>query len=147
MVIVDFAGTYGKELAGVLGFDEERLRGDLRDYYGTAMFNGFPMAMMELEEAERASGDELRAMARGAGLDPADYEISPGRSSSGYVSPSYAPSVGVSVTAYSETIGPAATQFFGASGASSSEGFFAHYGKMLRDRALRDEEPSIGDNG
>lgn len=30
--------------------DYDKLRGDLRDYYGTAMFNGNPMAMMELEE-------------------------------------------------------------------------------------------------
>ena len=35
-------------------FDIERLREDLKDYYGTAMFNGFPMAMMEVDKVSRA---------------------------------------------------------------------------------------------
>ena len=131
--------------------DEERLRADLRDYYGTAMFNGNPMAMMELEEVERASGDDLRYWAREAGIDSARYGHSPqsdyhpgtgSMPSSGFGSPS----VGVSVATRSEAIGPAATRFFETSGTNSSEGFFSHYGRMLRDKALHDEEPSIGDN-
>ena len=39
--------------------DTERLRRDLEDDYGTAMSSGFPMAMMEMSEVERASDREL----------------------------------------------------------------------------------------
>lgn len=41
----------------------ELLRKDLKDYYGTAMFGGSPMAMMELSEVERASEKELIRLA------------------------------------------------------------------------------------
>ena len=44
--------------------DTERLRRDLEDDYGTAMSSGFPMAMMEMSEVERASDRELIEMAQ-----------------------------------------------------------------------------------
>lgn len=44
--------------------DNERLRREVEDYYGTAMFNGFPMAMMDLEKTRRASDEELVQIAR-----------------------------------------------------------------------------------
>ena len=54
--------------------DCERIRMDLIDYYGTAMVNGFPTAVMELSQAECATDDELEDFARMAGLDLDDYE-------------------------------------------------------------------------
>ncbi len=55
----------------------DKLRGDLRDYYGTAMFNGNPMAMMELEEVERASNADLERIARNNNFDLSKYDDSP----------------------------------------------------------------------
>lgn len=54
-------------------FDIERLREDLKDYYGTAMFNGFPMAMMEVDKVSRASDEELLRMAEKNGMDLKRY--------------------------------------------------------------------------
>ncbi|MBQ3106131.1 MAG: hypothetical protein IJC51_01455 [Eggerthellaceae bacterium] len=113
----------------------ERLRSDLNDYFGTAMFNGNPMAMMELEEAQRASDDELRELARRHGIDPKPYYDSPGGASprdSGFHAS------GVSASIRTESIGPGATRFFERS-AQHDTGFFANHGRSLRDRALRDE--------
>lgn len=46
----------------------EDLRKELKDYYGTAMFNGNPMAVMELSQVDTASDAELERLARQAGL-------------------------------------------------------------------------------
>ena len=37
--------------------DFEKLRETIKDYYGTAMTSGFPMAIIELAEVENASDD------------------------------------------------------------------------------------------
>ena len=55
--------------------DGDWIRRDLMDYYGTAMASGFPMAVVDLGRVQRASGDELLAMARQAGLDLNKYII------------------------------------------------------------------------
>ena len=39
--------------------DIQRLRNDIKDNYGTAMFNGFPMAVMDLAKIERMSDQEI----------------------------------------------------------------------------------------
>lgn len=44
----------------------EKLRSALIDYYGTAAFNGFPMATVDLSRIEYAGDDEIIAMARSA---------------------------------------------------------------------------------
>jgi hypothetical protein len=54
--------------------DYDRLRRDLVDYYGTAMYSGFPMAMMELEQVKRASETELEKFAKKAGVDLRKYQ-------------------------------------------------------------------------
>ena len=54
-------------------FDIERLREDLKDYYGTAIFSGFPMAMVEVDEISRASDEELLRMAEKNGMDLKRY--------------------------------------------------------------------------
>ena len=53
--------------------DVSKLRDDLEDYYGTAMCSGFPMAVVELSQAQNASPQELVDMARRAGLDLGRY--------------------------------------------------------------------------
>ena len=50
-----------------------RLRADLKDYYGTAMLGGFPMAVMEMDVVERASDEELVKLAEKIGLDIRKY--------------------------------------------------------------------------
>ena len=54
--------------------DVSRLRSDLEDYYGTAVFSGLPMAVVELSQAQTASPQELVDMAQRAGFDLGRYE-------------------------------------------------------------------------
>ena len=55
--------------------DIRRLRRDLEDYYGTAMFSGFPMAVMEVSKVERMSDQELVDLAQKNGIDLRKYII------------------------------------------------------------------------
>ena len=48
--------------------DISRLRRDMKDYYGTAMFNGFPIAVMDLSKVERMSDRELVELAQKNGV-------------------------------------------------------------------------------
>ena len=50
-----------------------KLRKDLEDYFGTAMFSGNPQAMMELEKVRRASAEELVSIARRTGFNINNY--------------------------------------------------------------------------
>ena len=54
--------------------DGDKLRTDLIDYFGTAMFNSSPFAVMELGKVERATGDELIQIALKNGFDLSKYE-------------------------------------------------------------------------
>lgn len=55
--------------------DIDQLRKDMMDDYGTAMFNDFPMAVMELSEIERASDEELLEIAQNRGVDLEEYVL------------------------------------------------------------------------
>ena len=55
--------------------DVNRLRRDMKDYYGTAMFNGFPMAVVDLSRVERLSDSELVELARKNGVNLKKYII------------------------------------------------------------------------
>ena len=48
--------------------DTEELREKLTDYYGTAMMNGFPMAMADLNGLDRMDEREIRELAEELGL-------------------------------------------------------------------------------
>ena len=48
--------------------DMEELREKLTDYYGTAMVNGFPMAMADLNGLDRMDDEEIRELAEELGL-------------------------------------------------------------------------------
>lgn len=50
----------------------EKLRSDLKDYFGTAMMS-FPMAVIELSEVENASPERLVKIARDNGIDISKY--------------------------------------------------------------------------
>ncbi len=50
----------------------EQLREALKDYFGTAMCSGNPMAIMELSRVESASESELYDIARRYGFDVSD---------------------------------------------------------------------------
>ncbi len=54
--------------------DYEILRRDLIDYFGTAMFSGLPMAIMDLSRVENASYKELIEIALNNNFDLTDYQ-------------------------------------------------------------------------
>ena len=54
-------------------FDEEALRQRLMDECVTAMFGGFPAALLDVADIESASSDELLEMAERLGVDPEEY--------------------------------------------------------------------------
>ena len=55
--------------------DIEKLRSDLMDYYGTAMFNGFPMAITSYNNVQYASDNELIEIAKNNNFNLSNYEI------------------------------------------------------------------------
>jgi hypothetical protein len=48
--------------------DTDELREKLTDYYGTAMMNGFPAAMADLNGLDSMDDDEIRELAEELGL-------------------------------------------------------------------------------
>ena len=52
-----------------------RLRRDMKDYYGTAMFNASPLAVMELTKVENATPEELIQIALKNKIDLSNYQI------------------------------------------------------------------------
>lgn len=59
----------------MLEIDIEKLREDLIDYYGTAMFNSSPLAVMELTKVENATPEELIQIALKNKIDLSNYQI------------------------------------------------------------------------
>jgi len=55
--------------------DFEQLRKDLIDYFGTAMFGGFPLAIMDLSKVETASNQELIKIAIQNNFDLDNYKV------------------------------------------------------------------------
>jgi len=49
--------------------DTQELRKKIKDYYGTASFNGFPTAMIDLEKIDCMSNDEALKLAKIIGID------------------------------------------------------------------------------
>lgn len=52
----------------------DKLREDLLDYYGTAMFNASPLAIIELTKIEKASNEELIEIALNNNFDLNEYK-------------------------------------------------------------------------
>lgn len=55
--------------------DGDKLKADLIDYFGTAMFAASPMAIMELSCVEKAWGDDLIQIALDNGFDLEKYAL------------------------------------------------------------------------
>ena len=55
--------------------DYEKLRKDLKDYYGTAMVGGFPLAIMDLSKVENASNEELLKIAQKNNFNENNYKV------------------------------------------------------------------------
>ena len=55
--------------------DVNRLRRDLMDYFGTAMFSASPLAVMDLSRVERASDLDVVKMAQENGMDLREYIV------------------------------------------------------------------------
>jgi hypothetical protein len=54
--------------------DYRKLQEDLRDYFGSAMLSGFPIAAIERVFVDRVSESELLKLAKHAGLNLREYE-------------------------------------------------------------------------
>lgn len=55
--------------------DVDALRDYLLDYCGTAMFSGFPAAVLDVVDIERASGEELCDIAEQLGIDLRQFVV------------------------------------------------------------------------
>lgn len=55
------------------GTDTERLRADLKDYYGTGAFAGMPAMMTKVWDIDRKSDREVTDLARREGFDLHKY--------------------------------------------------------------------------
>ena len=55
--------------------DVDALRDYLLDYCGTAMFGGFPAALLDVADIERMSGEELCRKAEELGVDLRPFVI------------------------------------------------------------------------
>lgn len=60
----------------MIEFDIENLRNDLVNYFGTAMTNSFPMAVIDLNRVMSASSEELIKIAKANGFNLNNYIIS-----------------------------------------------------------------------
>ena len=54
-------------------YNTRKLRRDLMDKYGTAMYSGFPMAVIDLSDIESMSDEELLEYAQNQGIDIEKY--------------------------------------------------------------------------
>ena len=58
-----------------VNIDIDRLRRDMMDYFGTAMFSASPLAVLDLAKVERASDMEIVEMAKRNRVDLRKYII------------------------------------------------------------------------
>lgn len=54
--------------------DIKKLREYLKDYFGTAASNGFPAAMIDVFDVDKASPQELVKIAQRAGINLKEFE-------------------------------------------------------------------------
>lgn len=68
-------GVDSGKRARMATIDVDKLRDYMTDYFGTAVFNGFPAAILDLSDIESMSGHELCQKAESLGIDLHDFEI------------------------------------------------------------------------
>ncbi len=59
----------------IVDIDVDALRAYLLDCCGTAMFSGFPAAVLDVVDIERASGEELCQIAERLGVDLREFVV------------------------------------------------------------------------
>lgn len=59
----------------LITIDIDELRRDIQEYYGTAAFSGFPMAILDECEVEDMSDEELLEKADELGIDLLKYRV------------------------------------------------------------------------
>lgn len=59
----------------MIEIDIDKLRADLVDYFGTAMFNVSPLALIDLSKVENANEEELVQIAIKNGFDLTKYQV------------------------------------------------------------------------
>lgn len=59
----------------LVDIDVDALRAYLLDYCGTAMSSGFPVAVFDVADIERASGEELCRIAERLGIDLRKFAV------------------------------------------------------------------------
>ena len=55
--------------------DVDKLRGYMMSYCGTAMASGYPAAILDVVDVERASGEELCRIAERMGIDLKGFAV------------------------------------------------------------------------
>lgn len=68
-------GVDSEKRARMATIDVDKLRDYMTDYFGTAMLNGFPVAILDLSDIESMSGHELCQKAESLGIDLRDFEV------------------------------------------------------------------------
>ena len=59
----------------MVDIDIDALRAYLLDYCGTAMLSGFPVAVLDVVDIERASGEDLCRIAERLGVDLSKFAV------------------------------------------------------------------------
>ena len=65
----------GPSMSESIRMDADALRDYLLDYCGSAMFSGFPAAVLDVVDIEQADSYELRQMAERLGIDLHKFEV------------------------------------------------------------------------
>ena len=68
-------GADSGKRARMATIDVDKLRDYMTDYFGTAMFNGFPAAILDLSDIESMGAYELCQKAESLGIDLRDFKI------------------------------------------------------------------------
>lgn len=55
--------------------DVEKLRSHLRDYYGTAVFAGMPIAALDMFKVDRCSAEDLLRIAQKEKIDLSQFAV------------------------------------------------------------------------
>lgn len=68
-------GVDSGKRARMATIDVDKLRDYMTDYFGTAMLDGFPAAILDLSDIESMGAYELCQKAESLGIDLRDFEI------------------------------------------------------------------------
>ena len=61
------------KIGALMDIDIDAIRRDLKDKYGTALFSGFPAAVIDLSKIEKATDEKILEIATKNGMDLSKY--------------------------------------------------------------------------